>query len=74
LRARALRSKILAGGTDLIAGVRAGKLKLPENVIDISHLKELNSIEEQKSYVNIGAASKLSQILLSSLVRSRVLS
>jgi len=65
------RGKILAGGTDLISGVRAGKITLPENVIDINRAG-LNSIDYSGGVVNVGAAAKLSDISASNIVTTRI--
>ena len=65
------RGKILAGGTDLISGVRAGKITLPENVIDINRVG-LNSIDYSGGVVNVGAAAKLSDISASNIVTTRI--
>jgi len=65
------RAKVLAGGTDLIAGVRAEKFSLPENIIDISHLEELNFVKDEKDTISIGATAKLSEILCSPIVKRK---
>jgi carbon-monoxide dehydrogenase medium subunit len=66
------RGKILAGGTDLISGVRAGKITLPENVIDINRVRQLNFIDYSSGVVDIGAAARLSSILASNIVKTRI--
>jgi carbon-monoxide dehydrogenase medium subunit len=66
------RGKILAGGTDLISGVRAGKITLPETIIDINRVRQLNSIDYSSGVVDIGAATRLSDILASNIVATRI--
>jgi carbon-monoxide dehydrogenase medium subunit len=66
------KGKILAGGTDLISGVRAGKITLPANIIDINRVMQLNSIDHSGDVVEIGAAAKLADILASNIVTTRI--
>ena len=54
------RSKLLAGGTDLIAQMKEGKL-CPRVVINLSRLQELNFIEVH-SAIRIGPLTPLSRI------------
>lgn len=61
-------AKLLAGGTDLIVKMRDGLIK-PKHLIDISELKELKFIEEDKDTIRIGALTPLSEIEKSPLVR-----
>jgi len=66
------QSKILVGGTDLTSGVRSGKIVLPENIIEIGHVKELNFIDDAADIVNVGATTKLSEIISSPIIKSKV--
>ena len=66
------QSKILVGGTDLTSGVRSGKIILPENIIEIGHVKELNFIDDAADIVNVGATTKLSEIMSSPIIKSKV--
>lgn len=66
------RGKVLVGGTDLISGVRSGKIILPENIIEIGHVKELNFIDNAADIVNVGATTKLSEIMSSPIIKSKV--
>jgi len=66
------QSKILVGGTDLTSGVRSGKIILPENIIEIGHVKELNFIDDAADIVNVGATTKLSEIISSPIIKSKV--
>ena len=49
------RSKVIAGGTDLLVQLRMGKIK-PGIIIDIKNIKEANQITIEKNGVRIGAA------------------
>ncbi len=53
------KSKLIAGGTNVIPGMRAKTLK-PEILIDISHLKNLSYIKEEKKRVQIGSLPTIS--------------
>ena len=65
------KAKIIAGGTDLIPALRAGRLTLGSNthLIDVSHIRELSYIKEEEGVIKIGAATKLSEIVASEVVR-----
>jgi CO/xanthine dehydrogenase FAD-binding subunit len=69
------KAKLVAGGTDLVIGLRNGDLK-PQSLIDITHITELREIEEKDGKISIGAAVTHSEIASSPLVRKygRVLS
>ena len=69
------RAKIIAGGTDLVIGLRNGDQN-PPSIIDITRIEELRKIEEKNGAVSIGAAVTHSEIASSSLVKryGRVLS
>ena len=49
------KSKVIAGGTDLLVQLRMGKIN-PKIIIDIKKIKETNQITIEKSGVRIGAA------------------
>lgn len=66
-----VRKKVLVGGTDLMSGVRSGKITLPENVIDITRVKELSTVDDARDIVRIGAAKKLSEVESSQIVRNK---
>jgi carbon-monoxide dehydrogenase medium subunit len=56
------KSKVLAGGTDLIAQMRAGSLQ-PDFIIDVKKIPELNRLElSADKTLHIGAAVPLSKI------------
>jgi carbon-monoxide dehydrogenase medium subunit len=56
------KAKVLAGGTDLIAQMRAGSLQ-PDFIIDVKKIPELNRLElSADKTLHIGAAVPLSKI------------
>jgi len=61
------KAKIIAGGTDLVIGLRSGDQK-PQTLIDITKIEELQKIEEKNGTVSIGATVTHSEIASSSLV------
>jgi nicotinate dehydrogenase FAD-subunit len=62
------KAKIIAGGTDLVIGLRNGD-HLPWFVIDITRIEELRKIEEKNGKVSIGAAATHSEIAFSPLMK-----
>jgi len=58
----------IAGGTNFIVDARAGKL-MPEAVIDLSGLSELQGIEIASTEVLIGAVTTISELLRSPEIR-----
>jgi CO/xanthine dehydrogenase FAD-binding subunit len=62
------KAKIIAGGTDLVIGLRNGDQK-PPFIIDITRIEELRKIEEKNGTVSVGAAVTHSEIASSSLVK-----
>ncbi len=69
------KAAILAGGSDLLGIMKdrleGPKLKMPQSLIDIKGIKDLNYVKEQKAGVKIGATTTLSEIASSSLVRDK---
>jgi CO/xanthine dehydrogenase FAD-binding subunit len=55
------RTKILAGGTDLVVDLRSGEAK-PEYLLDVSRLKELKGIDVTPEGVSVGAGVTLAEI------------
>ncbi len=49
------KSKVIAGGTDLLVQLRMGKIK-PKFIVDIKNIKEVSHITIEKNGVRIGAA------------------
>jgi len=62
------KGKIIAGGTDLVIGLRNGDHK-PQCLIDITNIPELRGINEKNGTISIGAAVTHSEIASSSLVK-----
>jgi xanthine dehydrogenase YagS FAD-binding subunit len=66
------KAALLAGGSDLFGmmkdGLEGPKLKMPQAVIDLKEIKELNAIKEQKNGVKIGATTTVSEIASSRLI------
>ncbi len=66
---------ILAGGSDILGmmkdRVEGPKLRLPQYLLDITGIKELNTIREIKNGLKIGSTTTLSDIAASSLVAGR---
>jgi len=58
------KNRLLAGGTDIVPGIRQGsaRFKHIRHLIDIHHLPELNFIRVDKDYLRIGAAVTFSRI------------
>ena len=69
------KGKIIAGGTDLVIGLRNGD-HIPQFIIDITRIEELQKIEEKNGTISIGAAVTHSEIGSSPLIKkyARVLS
>ena len=59
--------KIIAGGTDLVIGLRKGDLR-PRCLIDITRIEEVRRIEEMGDGISIGAGVTHSEIVSSPLV------
>jgi CO/xanthine dehydrogenase FAD-binding subunit len=62
------KTRIIAGGTDLVIGLRNGD-QSPQSIIDITRIEEVRKIEERNGTLSIGAAVTHSEISVSSLVR-----
>jgi xanthine dehydrogenase iron-sulfur cluster and FAD-binding subunit A len=63
-----VRSRVLAGGTDLLLLLRA-EPSLCERVVDISMVPELHRIEREGDWVTVGAAATFSEVMESPLVQ-----
>ena len=63
--------KIIAGGTDLIPAVRAGRVSLSAHthLIDISSINELGYIVKDDDMIRIGAGTGLSDIMMSTVIK-----
>jgi len=60
--------RIIAGGTDVIPEMRAKAIQ-PQALIDISHLRNLSYIKEEKKRVRIGALTTISEISSSKIIQ-----
>jgi len=60
-------AKIIAGGTDLVIGLRNGDHK-PRTLIDVTKIEQLRGIDEKDGTIRIGAAVTHGQIAASPLV------
>jgi len=62
------KARVIAGGTDLVIGLRNGDQKT-QSLIDITKIEELHGIIDEDGKVSIGATVTHSEIATSSLVR-----
>lgn len=69
------KAALLAGGSDLLARMKdrleGPKLRPAQHLIDITGIKELNTITDQKGVLRIGSTATLSEIASSPLVAGR---
>ena len=64
------RGELIAGGTNVVPDLRAKTLR-KEILIDLSHLKNLSYIKEEKKRIRIGALTTMSEIAASKTIRSK---
>jgi carbon-monoxide dehydrogenase medium subunit len=62
-------ARVIAGGTDLMVGMREGHVR-PTRLVDITRIQELIGISTQNGSLRIGAATKIDEILHHPTVRS----
>ena len=62
------KAKLIAGGTDLMIGLRNGGQN-PQRIIDITKIEELRKIEERNGMISVGAAVTHSEIASSPLIK-----
>ena len=62
------KAKIIAGGTDLMIGLRNGDQN-PRVIIDVTRIEELRKIEEKDRTLSVGAAVTHSEIASSPLIK-----
>ncbi len=60
-------AKIVAGGTDLVIGLRKGDLR-PRCLVDITRIEEIREIEEEGDWISIGAGVTHSELASSPLL------
>jgi carbon-monoxide dehydrogenase medium subunit len=64
------RGELIAGGTNVVPDLRAKTLR-KEILIDLSHLKNLSYIKEEKKRIRIGALTTMPEIAASKTIRSK---
>jgi CO/xanthine dehydrogenase FAD-binding subunit len=62
------RAKIIAGGADLVIGLRNGDVR-PECLIDVTRIETLRKIEEKDGMILVGAGATHAEIASSALVK-----
>lgn len=62
------KAKLIAGGTNVIPDLRAGVIR-PEVLIDISRLKNLAYIKEEKKNIRIGGLATISELASSKVIQ-----
>lgn len=65
------KSKLIAGGTDIVIDLKHKKIQ-PEILIDISSVKEISNIKEQNDYIEIGAGVTFAQVVKDKLLNCRL--
>jgi len=60
--------KIMAGGTDLLVSVRKGEWTV-DQVLNLTHIETLKSIEKDENYLNIGALVTHNEVVRSPIVQ-----
>ena len=68
---RAGNVTVLAGGTDVMPQMKAGRLTLQPTLMSIRHIPELRGIIQADDVVRIGALTTITELLNSALVRKR---
>ena len=69
---RAGNVTVLAGGTDLMPQMQAGRLRFQPVVMNVRRVPELKGIAEQGAVLRIGALVTITELLESALVRGRL--
>jgi CO/xanthine dehydrogenase FAD-binding subunit len=62
------RAKVIAGGTDLVIGLRSGGLK-PDLLIDVTRLSELQGIRDEGGVISIGAGVTHAELAGAALIQ-----
>jgi carbon-monoxide dehydrogenase medium subunit len=60
-----------AGGTDIMVGIRSGKLKIKE-LLDIKDIPEFNILHENEDGITIGASVSLNEVVMFAPVQDNV--
>ena len=61
------RAAVLAGGTDILVNLRAGKIN-PSYIIDIKNIKSLSGIKKTARLIEIGSLTTMQDIVSSKLI------
>src|SRR3990172_10970315 len=69
---RAGNVTVLAGGTDLMPQMQAGRMRFQPVLMNVRRVPELKGIAEQGAAVRIGALATITELLESALVRERL--
>ena len=64
-------SRPIAGGTDLLIGLREGDCKA-KHLVDLGLIKELRHIREDDGIIRIGSTTTLNQVVESQLIKAKV--
>jgi CO/xanthine dehydrogenase FAD-binding subunit len=62
------RATLIAGGTNVIPDMRA-KVATPDVLIDLSHLKSLSYVKEEKKKIRIGGLTTISELASSKMIQ-----
>ncbi len=62
------RGELIAGGTNVVSDIRA-KVSRREVLIDLSHLKNLSYIKDEKKRIRIGALTTMSELVASPAIQ-----
>jgi CO/xanthine dehydrogenase FAD-binding subunit len=63
------KSRLVAGGTDLILALTEGRVPPCEALIDISNILELRAIRTTNGWIEIGACASLSDLICSPVIQ-----
>lgn len=64
-------AQIIAGGTDVMAAIRQGKIR-PRCLVDITRIPDLDRVEVGESFVEVGAAATFATIKESPFLKQQV--
>jgi len=69
MKKRGGRTILIAGGTNVIPDMR-GKTIKPQVLLDISHLKNLSYVKEEKKRIRIGSLTTISELVSSKVIQN----
>ena len=64
------KAALIAGGTNVIADLRGNSLK-PQVLIDLSHIKALSYVKQERQKVRIGGLTTLADLVSSAVIREQ---